>query len=163
MIKNRSMSKTPTIASSKEGASGVWSVPELSLILFAFLLNFVWEFWQVPFFAGIQDAPHWQAIKVCTRATFGDVAIIMAAYWAAAAFAKNRLWLMRPSKFNLAIFLSLGVVITIFIEHYSITTGRWEYADIMPIIPIIGVGVSPLLQWIIVPLLTLNLSRRMIG
>ena len=42
--------------------------PEVNVVLFAFLLHIPWEFWQVPFFAGMASAPHWAAVKVCTRA-----------------------------------------------------------------------------------------------
>jgi hypothetical protein len=31
--------------------------------------------------------------------------------------------------------------------------GAWAYRDTMPVIPVIGMGLSPFLQWIIVPIL----------
>ena len=53
------------------------ALPEVNIAIFAFLLNFVWEFWQVPFFEGMPTAPHWEAIKFCTSATVGDVALAL--------------------------------------------------------------------------------------
>ncbi len=36
--------------------------PEFNVVLFAFLLNFPWEFLQVPFFAEMPAMVHWDAI-----------------------------------------------------------------------------------------------------
>jgi len=36
-----------------------------------------WELAQVPLFAGMPSAEHWQAILVCGRATLGDVVIAL--------------------------------------------------------------------------------------
>ena len=40
--------------------------PETNVAIFAFLLNLVWEFAQVPFFAGMPSADHWPR---CARGT----------------------------------------------------------------------------------------------
>ena len=37
-------------------------------------------------------------------------------------------------------------------------TGNWAYTDSMPIIPIVNVGISPILQFMILPLLIYLLS-----
>ena len=37
---------------------------------------------------------------------------------------------------------------------------RWAYAERMPVIPLLEVGLSPLLQWIVVPPLIVWLVRR---
>ncbi len=39
--------------------------------------------------------------------------------------------------------------------------GRWAYAERMPLV--LGVGVTPLLQWVLVPPLPLWLARRYLG
>ena len=33
--------------------------------------------------------------------------------------------------------------------------GSWAYSDLMPVVPVIGTGLAPLLQWVIVPTLAL--------
>jgi hypothetical protein len=55
--------------------------PEANVSLFAFLLHYSWEFLQVPFFADMATAPHWGAVKFCTRATLGDVGTTLVAFW----------------------------------------------------------------------------------
>ena len=50
-------------------------LPELNVMLFALLLNYPWEFIQAPLFAGMAEAAHWEAVKVCSdrcRAAGGD-------------------------------------------------------------------------------------------
>ena len=54
--------------------------PELNVVVFSFPLNLVWEIWQMPFFRGMADQPHWEGVKACTLATFGDAGIAVAAF-----------------------------------------------------------------------------------
>ena len=54
-------------------------LPELNFAVFAFLLNFPWEFLQIPLYVGMADAPHWDATKVCVLATLGDAVIVVVA------------------------------------------------------------------------------------
>ncbi|MGL4947655.1 MAG: hypothetical protein ACRC4X_08390, partial [Cetobacterium sp.] len=35
----------------------------------------------------------------------------------------------------------------------------WSYSNLMPIIPIIDVGIVPIIQWLILPTLIIYLSR----
>ena len=55
----------------------------------------------------------------------------------------------------------LGLIYTIFSEWLNTEIrGSWAYAEIMPVVPVIGAGLSPLLQWIIVPSLGLVWAMR---
>ena len=40
----------------------------------------------------------------------------------------------------------IGVLVAIFIELWALNTGRWAYDGYMPIIPILGVGLTPTIQ-----------------
>ena len=40
--------------------------------------------------------------------------------------------------------------------------GRWEYAEAMPRLPLLGTGLAPLLQWLLIPPLVIWLVRRQI-
>ena len=66
--------------SSSQRIKGLLDQPETNILIFALLLNYPWEFLQVPFFEGMAVASHWDAVKVCTRATFGDAVIMLFAY-----------------------------------------------------------------------------------
>lgn len=144
--------------------SCVWRrFPELDLAIFAFLLNFPWEFLQAPLFAGMAQMPHWQAVKACTRATFGDVAIMLLAFWLVCAAFRNRHWILSPSPPQLALLVCIGVAITVVIERLALQglwIDAWRYALEMPVVPGLHVGMAPVLQWIVLPPLVVWFVRR---
>ena len=140
------------------------STPEFNVLVFSFLLNLVWEYWQVPFFRGMANESHWLGVTACTQATFGDAGIALGAFWVTAFFAGTRHWIMQPSRSDIAIFIGVGFVATIIFE--TLATGvleRWTYNDAMPRLPILGTGMLPLLQWLALPPLVLWFVRRQIG
>ena len=134
--------------------------PELNVALFAFLLHLPWEFWQVPFFEGVAAAPYWPAVKVCTRAAAGDALIALLAFLVAAAAARSRSWILRPTWRSVCVYLATGLLVTAVIERLSTMWGRWTYGDAMPVVPVIDVGLLPLLQWTVLPPLIVWFVRR---
>lgn len=147
------------------GRTGPVCWPEWPLAGFGILLHFAWEMMQVPWFEGMTEASHGAVVWLCTRATLGDVVIGLAAFWIACVVAGDRQWIVQGRRTPLLVMLFTGVVVTLAFEWLA--TGpleRWQYAEPMPIIPIVGVGLTPLLQWLLLPPLIVWLSRRhMIG
>jgi hypothetical protein len=141
----------------------ILNAPELHISIFAFLLNFIWELVQMPLFRGFSEYPYYQVILHCTQATFGDVIISLVAFVGASLIARSRMWIISMSKSGLVTFLAIGLVITVAFE--LLATGplnRWQYGELMPMIPFIGVGASPVAQWVVVPLLQLWFVKRQI-
>jgi hypothetical protein len=137
--------------------------PEFNVGVFGFLLNLAWEFWQIPFFVGMADQPHWLGVKICTQSTLGDVAILLAAFWITAIAAHTRNWVLLPRRQDLAIFLGVGIIATMLFESMATgLAGRWAYTMNMPRLPVIGTGLLPLLQWLVIPPLVLWFARRQI-
>ncbi len=139
----------------------ILNAPELHISIFAFLLNFVWELLQMPLFAGFADFPYYQTILHCTKATFGDVVISLVAFAGACLITRSRMWIVSMNKSGVVSFLAIGLVITVAFE--LLATGplnRWEYSESMP--TVIGVGVSPVAQWVILPLIQLWFVKRQI-
>jgi hypothetical protein len=145
-------------------ASAAWlRTPEFNVLIFSLLLNLAWEVWQVPFFRGMADQPHWLGVKACTQATFGDAGIALAAFWVAAIVARTRSWILQPRKSDIVLFLGIGVVVTVIFEALATgTLERWAYTDAMPRLPLLGTGLLPLLQWLALPPLILWFVRRQI-
>jgi len=136
-------------------------LPEFPLILFSFLLHFVWEFWQAPTYAGMIDLNHWDGIKLCSSATFGDVGFALMAFWGTSAAARSRYWFQAPKAWQTLMFLGIGIALTVGFEYYYTNISlRWTYSELMPLVPPFGTGLSPLLQWIFIPLSVLWLMRR---
>ena len=126
--------------------------PEFNVVLFAFLLNYPWEFLQVPFYRDMPQAAHWDAILFCSRATAGDALIALASFWGGALLSRNRHWVTRPTFWQIVAFSAFAVLITIGLEwHATVIAERWAYADHMPVLPVTGTGLLPVLQWVILP------------
>lgn len=146
-------------------SSQITRLPEFNVAVFALLLNYPWEFLQVPLFDGMAQADHWDAIKTCTRATLGDAVIMLTAYWAVAIGTRSRRWMMNASGLSVAMFAGMGILITIVIERLALAgwwLGGWKYDPSMPVVPVLEVGLSPLLQWVVLPPLVLWFARRQI-
>src|SRR3546814_13326415 len=57
---------------------------------------------------------------------------------------RSRFWIIDKDKKGLWVFLGMGMLITVVFEELA--TGPlnlWEYADAMPILPILGTGLAP--------------------
>lgn len=124
------------------------------VVVFAFLLNFPWEFLQVPLFAGMAQMPHWQAVKMCTRAALGDVVIMLLSFWLVSAVRKSRHWVFAPSPREFVLLVCTGVLTTVGIELAVLQgswVASWHYAPEMPLVPVLGVGLAPVLQWVVLP------------
>ena len=135
-----------------------------TIMLFAFLLNYPWELIQAPLYEGMAATPHWRGVLICTRATFGDAVIALGAYCAAWAAGRTPRWPADPKGFHLATFVAAGVVITIGLEHLATRSNSawwgWRYSEVMPVVPVLDVGLVPLLQWLVLPPAVVWLSKR---
>lgn len=136
-------------------------VLKLSVIfLFAFLFHFLWEIWQISFYKDMINAPHAQAVWFCTRATAGDALMATVAYALAGVAARRFDWLLQPTFKPCFLYFSIGLGLTIVFEHLATNVwGRWTYSEAMPRLPLLGTGLLPVLQWIVVPAITLLISR----
>ena len=137
--------------------------PEFNVAVFSFLLHFVWEFIQLPTYAGMAEMAHWEGTKICLSATFGDVGFALTAFWITALAARGRDWILRPAGWQIALFVAIGIGLTIGFEYYyTQITGRWSYSELMPLVPPLGTGLSPLLQWLVIPPLVIWFTSRQI-
>lgn len=152
-----------TVRRIRSGLQTLTGLPEFNVMLFALLLNYPWEFIQVPLFAGMAEAAHWEAVKVCSRAALGDAVIVLVAYWGVAALGRGRPWIESPGWRDVALLSLIGVGITVVIEGLALHGGwlaSWRYSAAMPIIPGLGIGLSPVLQWVVLPPLVVALATR---
>ena len=117
----------------------------------------------MPLFETAQDS-FWEDFKMCLFATAtGDMLFMLTLYLTIAVIHRDMLW---PADRTLYSHLAtwvvpvvIGVLLATSFELWAVhAVGRWEYGS-MPLIPILQVGVTPIFQMIVVPLLTLALSR----
>lgn len=126
----------------------------LNLFIIAFLLNFVWEITQMPLYTteATVAAHWWFAVK--------DALIVLSLYLAVALPTRNLYWGRHFYKRRLALLLVLGFILAAAIEYQATSSGRWAYSAAMPLIPYLKVGWAPVLQMMILPALSIFLSRK---
>ena len=84
--------------------------------------------------------------------TLGDVVIMLVAYWITAALVRDRCWVTALRFHDLAIFTGLGLGYTIVSEWVNVDLrSAWSYDSAMPRVPLLGTGLAPFLQWIVLP------------
>ena len=116
--------------------------------------NLVWEFAQPPLFTIWRSGSTGEIVFAVLHCTGGDILIATAslvlalvlggANWPTARLAYRRVALLT---------VALGIAYTVFSEWLNVVVRRsWAYTDLMPTLPLIGTGLSPLAQWIVVPL-----------
>jgi hypothetical protein len=136
--------------------------PEADVLVLSFLGHFAWEILQAPLFASLSETDHFVGIAICLRATFGDLAIALAAFWCAAFVGKGRGWFANKDAPAIAVFFASGLLTTIGLEFLNTeVTSRWAYDGVMPLLPVLGTGLSPILQWVFVPMFVLWYMRRL--
>jgi hypothetical protein len=148
---------------SSRAVSAVTDAPEFNVAIFALLLNFAWEILQAPLYVGMAEMPHAQVTKACLQATVGDAVIMLIAFGVVAVAVRSRRWIVASSGWQLALFVTIGLSATAAIEWLA-TRGywisSWNYLPTMPLVPGTGIGMVPLLQWVLLPLLTVWFVRR---
>jgi hypothetical protein len=122
--------------------------------------NLLWEIAQLPLYTIWSTAPPNQIVFAVIHCTAGDLLIGVAAL--AVALTIIRPQLPPPRLGGLAAVTIIGALAyTILSEWLNVSVrGTWAYAPAMPVLPVVGTGVSPLAQWVVTPLVALVAARR---
>lgn len=126
----------------------------------ATVLNLGWEILQLPLYtiwtAGSPTQQAW-AVAHCT---VGDALIATSCLGIAILITGQRAWPHSQYWSVAAAATVVGLVYTVFSEWLNVDLrGAWGYAATMPRAPLLGTGVSPLAQWLVVPSLSFVLTR----
>jgi hypothetical protein len=100
------------------------------------------------------------------RCAGGDVLIALASLTLALLLAGNGSWPRERFGPVAAVTVAAGVAYTVFSKWLNVVVrAAWAYSDLMPVVPLFGmeVGLSPLLQWLVVPLAALAWARRTVA
>ena len=137
--------------------------PETYVVASGFFLNFAWEFLHAPLFRFEQQSS-WSSLLGCLLFCSGiDALMMLTAYWTVALIRRDRYWFVRKSKADLVLMGSTALSIA-FISEFTAIHYRdlWSYSPWMPVTPVLDVGVSPMLQWIFLPILVQVLLLRLV-
>lgn len=120
-----------------------------------------WETAHLPLYTLWISGTMQQKTFAVLHCTAGDLLIALSCLTAALISVGHRAWPLKASRSVTLVTIILGVSYTIFSEWLNIVVRQsWAYSDLMPVVPLIGAGLSPLLQWVFVPLAALTLAAR---
>jgi len=124
-----------------------WSAPAPGLVFPQYTL---WE----------TETPR-AAIMAALHCTAGDIVIALCALALAVILLGEASWPVRTARRVAVGTMLLGVIYTVFSEWLNTEVrGTWSYSTLMPLVPPLGTGLSPLLQWLVVPVLALGWAHR---
>lgn len=151
--------------SKRNGAASRWTKWKTSLTpvwrwaVLALGLHLLWEIGQLPFYTLWREVEAWRMALYVAHCTLGDALIATLAYLAVALAWRRTDWPWRRPWTGGTMLLALGLGYTAFSEWYNVyRAGSWAYAEAMP--QVYGIGLTPLLQWLVVPGVMLVLLQR---
>lgn len=125
---------------------------------FAVLLHGLWEVAHLPLYTLWDDPDSGRIVRYVLHCLAGDVLIAVVAFLVAAMAFRDLDWPRRRPWPAGALAVAVGLGFTVWSEWYNVTVlGAWVYAPAMPTVA--GIGLTPLLQWLVVPVLMVFIVR----
>ncbi len=120
----------------------------LIIFILAFGLNYIWENLHSVLYVHYKGGEITQFALL--QSTFCDALFItvLAIMFLKSAYLKHRQWLA----------ILAGFVVAVVVETWALKTGFWAYNGLMPVIPILNVGVTPFLQLGVLSFLVFRLT-----
>jgi len=126
----------------------------------SFLLNYAWEIGHCPLYTVCAyDLPHFLFLAL---ASLADVIMVGLLYFGFALIYRNGLWVMHLTASRVFWLIGVGGAGATLSEIAHLSAGNWVYTNRMPIIPGIEAGLTPVLQFAILPVLIYSLSSLLI-
>lgn len=130
----------------------------LIIFIIGLFLNLIWENAQAPLYEGYTG--FWDHFMICFWASIVDAVVVSLLYTLLAAWYRDIYWIKSMNRKNILTLIFLGGAIAVGFEQWAIADEMWSYTDNMPVIPFLSAGLSPLLQMMLLPLLTFLISQR---
>jgi len=129
-------------------------------VALAALLHFAWEVAQLPLYTLWNDTDRGRIARYLLHCVAGDIVIAVTIYLLTAIVFRELFWPDRRPWRAGALTVTLGLAFTVASEWYNVSVvGSWVYAAQMPTLG--GIGMAPLLQWLVVPVLMISGVRRL--
>lgn len=128
----------------------------VKMFILAFVLNLAWELSQGPLYSGFSYNA--EQMSFCALASVADAVMVILLYYALTLIYKNPYWIYEFTVLRIILIMLIGGIGAVLTEARYVKAGSWSYTDAMPIIPYTNVGLSPILQFIILPTLIYFLS-----
>ena len=125
------------------------------------LLHLTWEILQLPLYTIAKSGSWGEIAFAVVHCTAGDVMIAALTLLAGLIVIGGSAW-PRSGRVPVAVAaMALGAGYTIYSEWVNTVVRKsWAYSELMPVVPWLGTGLAPLLQWLVVPSMAFALAYR---
>lgn len=128
--------------------------------LFTLGAHLTWEAAHVPLYTLWEEGTAGEIAFAVVHCTAGDLVIASTCLFAALALLGEPAWPVRQFASVVTLATLVGLAYTVYSEKRNLDGGSWRYLDSMPMVPVLGVGLTPLLQWTLLPPAGLVWARR---
>jgi hypothetical protein len=139
---------------------GAWLDGLTRYLVAAAIGHTAWELLHLPLYTAWQMETHLLTALFLLRCIAGDILIALSVFIAALIVLNQRRWPEGRFVATAALTILFGLAYTVFSEWVHVHVFEtWAYTAPMPTLPILGTGLSPLAQWLVVPALCLWWAR----
>lgn len=149
-----------TVSADQDVPLSSLDLPEIRLIILALPLQLLWEIAQFPLYT-VWHQNNWGYILYgLAHRTLGELVILLILYELTAVIRRDRYWYLHSAFTSGILFTVAGVAYTVYSEIHNVRIkGTWGYTDLMHIVPVLNIGGTPFLQWLLIPPILLWLMR----
>lgn len=123
--------------------------------------NLLWEFAHLPLYTLWETGSTSEIVFAALHCTGGDILIGLSSVMLALFLVGSAAWPSARSRRVVLFTILIGLFYTLFSEWLNIEVREaWAYRDIMPVVPGIDAGLSPVMQWIVIPLAAFHWALR---
>jgi hypothetical protein len=123
--------------------------------------NLAWETAQLPLYTIWSTGTAREKAFAVVHCTAGDALIGLVSLGLALMAIGDANWPARGFARVLLASVAIGLGYTAFSEWLNLVVRQsWAYSESMPVVPVLGTGLSPVLQWLVIPSLALVAARR---
>lgn len=141
--------------------SGGWHAALRRYLVAIAVGHLAWEFLQMPLYTIWREGTWGEIAFAALHCTGGDILIATASLVLALVVAGQPGWPQESYRRVVMITVALGLGYTVFSEWLNLEVRQaWAYSDLMPTLPWLGTGLSPVLQWLVVPVVAFRWARR---
>jgi hypothetical protein len=132
---------------------------QLHLFFIAVPLNLVWEVAQIRAY-DFPETSLMADVIGCFVPSLGDGLMMLIIFWSGWALFRDSQWILNPGLNGYLLMLAAGLLLAVIVEWNAFRTGAWAYNERMITMPILGVGLLPVLQMLLLPPATAVLVQR---
>jgi hypothetical protein len=144
--------------------SGAWLIVLRRYTLAIVLGNLVWELAHLPLYTIWYEGDAGKIVFAAVHCTGGDVLIAGATLLACLLVLGDQRWPYRSYHTVATAAVLGGIGYTVYSEWlHTEVRGSWAYTEWMPQLPVVGTGLSPFAQWLVIPPVAFWWARKVVA